>query len=40
HEEDLMYEARAASFRLGGRILRLETAVVAALVHLVDDDSF
>lgn len=38
-EELLLDEAGAVPFRLGSRILRLETAVVAALVHLVDDDA-
>lgn len=37
-EERLLDEAGAVPFSLGGRILRLETAVVAALVLLVDDD--
>jgi 16S rRNA (uracil1498-N3)-methyltransferase len=39
-EELLLEEAGAVPFGLGGRILRLETAVVAALVRLVDDDAF
>jgi 16S rRNA (uracil1498-N3)-methyltransferase len=38
-EERLLDEAGAVPFSLGGRILRLETAVVAALVRLVDDDA-
>lgn len=38
-EERLFDEAGAVPFSLGGRILRLETAVVAALVLLVDDDA-
>lgn len=38
-EERLLDEAGAIPFGLGGRILRLETAVVAALVSLVDDDA-
>jgi 16S rRNA (uracil1498-N3)-methyltransferase len=38
-EERLLDEAGAVAFGLGGRILRLETAVVAALVRLVDDDA-
>ncbi len=38
-EERLLDEAGAVPFGLGGRILRLETAVVAALVRLVDDDA-
>jgi 16S rRNA (uracil1498-N3)-methyltransferase len=38
-EEGLLDESGAVPFSLGGRILRLETAVVAALVRLVDDDS-
>ncbi|MBK9090560.1 MAG: 16S rRNA (uracil(1498)-N(3))-methyltransferase [Holophagales bacterium] len=38
-EERLLDEAGAVPFSLGGRILRLETAVVAALVLLVDDDA-
>ena len=37
-EERLLDEAGAVPFSLGGRVLRLETAVVAALVILVDDD--
>lgn len=37
-EERLLDEAGAIPFGLGGRILRLETAVVAALVCLVDDE--
>lgn len=37
-EERLLDQAGAVPFSLGGRILRLETAVVAALVRLVDDD--
>ncbi len=39
-EERLLEEAGAVPFGLGGRILRLETAVVAVLVRLVDDDAF
>jgi 16S rRNA (uracil1498-N3)-methyltransferase len=39
-EERLLDEAGAVPFGLGGRILRLETAVVAALVRLVDDEAF
>jgi len=38
-EERLFDEAGAVAFGLGGRILRLETAVVAALARLVDDDA-
>jgi 16S rRNA (uracil1498-N3)-methyltransferase len=38
-EERLLDDAGAVPFGLGGRILRLETAVVAALVRLVDDDT-
>lgn len=38
-EEGLLDEAGAVPFGLGGRILRLETAVVAALGRLVDDDA-
>ena len=38
-EERLLDEAGAVPFSLGGRIRRLETAVVAALVLLVDDDA-
>ncbi len=38
-EEILLDEAGAEPFGLGSRILRLETAVVAALVRLVDDDA-
>lgn len=37
-EERHLDAAGAIPFGLGGRILRLETAVVAALVSLVDDD--
>jgi 16S rRNA (uracil1498-N3)-methyltransferase len=38
-EERLLDAAGAVPFGLGGRILRLETAVVAALVRLVDTPS-
>lgn len=38
-EERLLAAAGAVPFSLGGRILRLETAVVAALVRLVDAPS-
>ncbi|MBK8599023.1 MAG: 16S rRNA (uracil(1498)-N(3))-methyltransferase [Holophagales bacterium] len=38
-EELLLDGAGAVPFGLGSRILRLETAVVAALVRLVDDDT-
>jgi 16S rRNA (uracil1498-N3)-methyltransferase len=37
-EELLLDGAGALPFGLGGRVLRLETAVVAALARLVDDD--
>jgi 16S rRNA (uracil1498-N3)-methyltransferase len=37
-EESVLDGAGALPFGLGGRILRLETAVVAALARLVDDD--
>lgn len=37
-EEELLERAGAVPFGLGSRILRLETAVVAALSRLVDDD--
>lgn len=37
-EERLLDGAGAVPFGLGPRVLRLETAVVAALVRLVDDD--
>lgn len=37
-EERLLSAAGAAPIGLGGRVLRLETAVVAALSRLVDDD--
>jgi 16S rRNA (uracil1498-N3)-methyltransferase len=39
-EDRLLEEAGVVPFGLGSRILRLETAVVAALVRLVDDDAF
>lgn len=38
-EERLLEEAGAVPFGLGPRVLRLETAVVAALARLVDDGS-
>ncbi len=38
-EEHLLDEAGAVPIGLGGRILRLETAVIAALVQLIDDDA-
>ena len=37
-EERFLAESGAIPFGLGGRVLRLETAVVAALSRLVDDD--
>jgi 16S rRNA (uracil1498-N3)-methyltransferase len=37
-EERLLDESGAVPFGLGSRVLRLETAVVAALARLVDDD--
>lgn len=38
-EEHLLDEAGAVPFGLGSRVLRLETAVVAALARLVDDEA-